>query len=239
MTDDVSALGGRPLGDEWPIRFHIGFVFEVPLAPLEAQLPSGVSAVEPVPGVGLLSVIHARYEDGTLGQPSFDEIVCSALVAPDLSLDMPPPRLTFYVLRVASNDGRFVAHKIEALEMPVFHTPSLRAELDADRLGTRVWDDDGEILRMRYQSDGPRFAEKSFCGQYFADPGSERVHGVWRWRGELAEQQRRLRGAATLHEHPFFARAGLSRTDPIAWLQQVSAPAETVRMWTYVPRRLP
>lgn len=238
MTDDVSTLGGRPLGDEWPIRFHIGFVFEVPVAPLEAQLPDGVSAVEPVPGMGLLSVIHARYEAGTLGEPGFDEIVCSALVAPDLSVEMPPPRLTFCVLRVASNSARFVEHKIEALKMPVFHTPSLQAELDPDRLGTRVWDEDGDIFSMRYLSDAPRFETKSFCGQYFADP-EERVHGVWRWRGELAEQQRRLRGAATLHAHPFFARAGLKRTDPVAWLQQVSAPEETVRMWTYVPRRLP
>ncbi|GAB5543908.1 MAG: hypothetical protein SangKO_036680 [Sandaracinaceae bacterium] len=236
MDADISTLAGRPLGDEWPVRFHIAFVFEVPLGPLEAQLPDGLSAMEPVPGVGLLSVIHARYAPGTLGRPSFDEIVCSALVAPDLSVDMPPPRLTFYVLRVASNDATFVAHKIEALKMPVFHVPSLRAELDEDRLGTRVRDDDGEVMRLRYRSAAPHFAEKSFPGQYFADPVGPLHIGAWRWRGRLAEQQRRARGVATLGAgHPFFARAGLRRSDPSAYLQQVSAPDEVVRMWTYEP----
>ncbi|MEZ4323415.1 MAG: hypothetical protein R3F61_38475 [Myxococcota bacterium] len=232
-------LGGRPLGDEWSIAFHISFTFEVPASLVEPVLPTGVEPMEPVPGRVLLNLIHARYVPGTLGEPDpFDEVVCSVLAQPDLSVDMPAPRLTLAVLDVLSNSEAFVAHKVPALRMPVRHDPTLASEVDPDRLGTRVWNAEGPLFRLRC-TGAPKFRYKEFFGQYFAATDGHLHHSVWSWWGTLHETQRQRRQAGEVHPHPFFAGLGLGGLDARdCWLQQVSAPEGEVHMRTFQPRQL-
>ncbi|MCB9676325.1 MAG: hypothetical protein H6737_14475 [Alphaproteobacteria bacterium] len=239
VSPQTDQLGGRPLGDEWNIAFHVSFTFEVPASLVEPVLPAGVEAMETVPGRALLNVIHARYEPGTLGEPaSFDEVVCSVLAQPDLSVDMPAPRLTLAVLDVLSNSEAFVAHKVPALRMPVRFDPGLASEVDADGLGTRVWNDDGPLFRLRC-TGVPRFRSKAFFGQYFACVDGRLHHSVWSWWGELHETQRERRQAGEVHAHPFFARIGLGALEARdCWLQQVSAPGGSVHMRTFQPREI-
>lgn len=234
------SLAGRAFDRQWDIDFHISFTFEVPLAGVLGALPPGVVPMEPVPELALLNVIHARYVPGTLGESAmFDEVVCSVVVQPDLSLDMPTPRQTLCVLDVLSNSQSFVRTKIPTLRMPVRYEPSLRASVAEDRLGTEVSDDHGPIFALRCGESAPRYKDRAFCGQYFAPCDGSRFHGVWRWWGSIHESQRHRRGGGQLHPHPLFTRHGV----PIdaardCYLQQVSQPQAQVHMKTYAPAEL-
>ncbi len=227
------SLGGLAFADLWNIDFHCAFLFEVPVGPAEALLPEDLEAVEAAPGLALMSLIHAHYTPENRGGPEpFDEIVCSILVHPDLSLDMPTPRLTLGVLDVWSNSQAFVEYKTGALGMPVHYHPSLRSEIAEDRLSTKVWDHDGPIFEMGLGKIEPNFHEESFYGQYFAQPEQDLNQGPWRWSGRLTEHQRPREASSTLHSHPFFPESVL-RGSLRCNMQQLSEPGATVNMRTY------
>lgn len=233
------ALAARRFDRRWDIDFHISFTFEVPLAGVLGALPAGVVPVEPVPDVALLNVIHARYAPGTLEEAdSFDEVVCSVVVQPDLGLEMPTPRQTLCVLDVLSNSERFVRTKIPTLRMPVRFEPTLRAVVSNDSLGTEVSDASGPIFSLRCREAEARYRDRSFCGQYFAPCDGELFHGVWRWAGSIHETQRHRRGAGELHAHPLFSRHELPvHAARDCYMQQVSRPHQQVHMKTYQPRQ--
>lgn len=232
-------LGGLTRSDDWFISDHLAFTFELPLATVEALVPPAVSPIRPAPGLALVQLIHARYAAGTLGEPTpFDEVVCAALVEPDLSLDMPLPKVTLHVLDVLSNSARFVAHKVPALKMPVHHAPTMRGVFDADGRGSKVEDERGPLLELRCP-DASRFKPKSFCGQYFARHDGALHHGVWAWQGSLFESQRARRDIGIVHAHPWLGDLGLEalRGAP-CFMRQLREPGQAVRMRTYAPRRL-
>jgi len=242
-------LAGRAFAAEWPILFHIGFSFEVPTRRIAGLLPAGVEAVEPLPGVALLNLLHARHAPSSMGGARpYDEVVASILVQPDLSLSMPLPRLTLYVLKVLSNSKSFVDYKVPALKMPVHYEPSLGSELRADRMGCEVRDARGPIFSLASTSPSPVFKERAFTGQYFAQPEPQHVrprgsleggvhHGVWRWAGPLFETQKAERADYTLHAHPLFDELGLGEIGASrCFMQQVGRPGARVHMWTYQTR---
>ncbi len=242
MIPFPDTLGGRPAGDDWRIERHVAFTLEVPAPPLEARLPAGVSPVRPVPGMALLQLIVARYGAGTLGSPEpFDEVVCAALVEPDLSLDMPLPRLTLHVFDVLSNSARFVAHKVPALKMPVHHAPSLEVHHDADAYAVRVADAQGPMFELG-SPDAAGFKHKAFVGQYFAQHEGALQHSVWAWEGTLFETQRRRGGHVALADHPWLASWEVGSLERLrrapCFMRQHSEPSLPVAMRTYAPRCL-
>lgn len=231
-------LGGQPFADLWNIDFHCAFLFEVDRGRAEAHLTEELEAVEVAPGLALMSVIHARYAPENRGGPDpFDEIVCSVLVHPDLSLDMPRPRLTLGVLDVWSNSQAFVEYKTGALGMPVHYHPTLRSEIAEDRRGTAVSDQHGPIFEMGLGEIAPRFREETFYGQYFAKPHEHINQGPWRWSGRLTEHQRPAEAATRLHPHSFFPSGLVGERSPRCNMQQLSQPNEIVHMRTYACKR--
>lgn len=234
----ADTLAGRPLGLEWDLGFQISFTFEVPLERVASVVPAGVELVEPVPGRALLNLIHARYAPGTLDEPEpFDEIVCSLIAQPDLSVPMPTPRQTLFVLDVASDSAAFVEYKVPALRMPVRHDPSLRAEPAPDGRGTTVSDGRGPLFSLVCGEASPRYKARSLFGQYFAQTDDALHHGVWSWWGAMHESQRHRRGRSELNvEHPRWAELGLSRISARdCFMQQVTRPGEGAHMRTYAP----
>src|SRR5262245_6173105 len=91
-------MGDRRCVSEWHIRQMCHFVYEVPAQVVAPLLPAGLSAVEPRPGVALLSVGYVDWLPGNNeGRwPAFLELTIMVLVHPDLSLEMPTPRYSYY-----------------------------------------------------------------------------------------------------------------------------------------------
>ena len=231
------ALGGMAFADLWNIDFHSAFLFEVDINRAEALLPDDLEAVEAAPDLALMSLIHAHYTPQNRGGPEpFDELVCSILVHPDLSLDMPTPRLTLGILKVWSNSEAFVTYKTKALGMPVTYHPTIRSSIATDRLSTRVEDEDGPIFELGLGQIEPSFREDAFYGQYFAQPGADLNHGPWRWSGKLTEHQRPREAHTLLHDHPFLPSGLWGGRGPRCNMQQLSAPGEIVNMRTYAYR---
>jgi hypothetical protein len=231
-------LGGLARGDDWTITDHLAFTFEVPLDDVEALLPPGVMAVQPAPGLGLAQIIHARYAAGTLGERDpFDEVVCSILVEPDLSLPMPLPKVTLYVVDVLSNSLRFVEHKRPALEMPVHHAPTLEGGFSEDGRACWLRDGDGPLLELGCP-DARQFKPRAMYGQYFARRHEQVHHSVWAWRGSLFESQRSAPDTGRVHDHPWLRSLGLAAiADAPCYMRQLREPGCRVVMRTYAPRQ--
>lgn len=233
-----SPLGGLAFADLWNIDFHCAFLFEVDRGKAEMCLCEELEAVEAAPGLALMSVIHAHYTPHNRGGPSpFDEIVCSILVHPDLSLDMPTPRLTLGVLDVWSNSQGFVEYKTKALGMPVHYHPTLRSEIAADRHSSNVANEIGPIFEMGLGTIEPRFHDETFYGQDFAKPDGDIYQGPWRWSGRLTEHQRPRESQTKLHPHSFFPSGLVGECSPRCNMQQLSEPNEIVNMRTYACKR--
>ena len=209
--DRYAACGDRRLLIEWSINRHLFYTFEVDLEEAERIVPEALAIVEPRPGVALLSVGVLRYEPGSFGAgtPTFLELVGAVHVAPDLSITMPMPAMTFSSFSVLSDSTAFVAQEAHTLYTPARHVPSLTLELTDDQLGGRVADEHGPILEMPSAHPEPRWVAKEMWGQHFTNTRGLQ-HGIWQWDGRLFEHQKQLPGWR-LHPHPFWAGIDVSR----------------------------
>ena len=96
--------------EEWAFDYDIFFFIEVPTASIKHKLPRLIKPVEPRPGISLIGFGLHRFIPGNLDGklPALAEVNCSIVVQPNLSLKMPIPRFSFYVLYVASSNADFI-----------------------------------------------------------------------------------------------------------------------------------
>lgn len=191
----------------WRHRHMMAFVYEVDTSAVEPLLPPGIHPVEARPGVSMLFVSMNDYMptgnfiDG-VELPAFQEVTRCVVVQPDLSIKMPIPRFTFFVLQIGSNHQGFIQQEKDWLHLPTTYSPSLRTETNAT--GTEIWvrDDDGPIQHLRNTHPTPVFRNESFFGQYYTAEQGRLYFGVWSWRAIACIHQRQG-DAGGIFAHPF------------------------------------
>jgi hypothetical protein len=203
VTDRFATCAGTELLLDWTVDRHIFVTLEVDLAAAEARVHPRLDVVEVRPGVALLSVGTLRYTPGHFGRPdspAFDEFMAAIHVAPDLSLDMPVPKMTFYATRVLSNSQDFIDSERRTIFTPSDYTPSLRVEYSADGLCNRVHDDRGPIMAIDTDASGLDYAHAEIWGQHFTDTEGLQL-GVWEWDGPKVDVMRPNK-SWQVHPHP-------------------------------------
>lgn len=242
--EDVQEIDGMDLIIDWDLKQQFAFIFEVPTDKIEACIPkeAGVRPMEARPGVGLLFLGYNDYNPGNLingePQPAFLEITRFFWVQPDLSVDMPIPRFTFFVDRIASNNHSFIKQEIELLHLPTYETPSLRVETNEDKKEARAFDDQGPIQDLINTHPAPTYIEDSFYGQYYTMQGDHLWFGVFYWSGIACVHQSGGPGGG-IHTHPFLTEKPV-HLDPsdvgTCYMQMIAAYDSPMVQRFYRPR---
>lgn len=212
MTDPrYDVCGGRPLLIDWHLNHHLFYTFELDTEEAERMVPDRTPVTEVRPGRALLSVGALRYEPGQFrpDSPVFVELVGAIHVAPDLSVAMPVPSMTFVSFSVYSDSPDFVEQEGRTLYTPTRLVPSLVFDYTPDGFGLDARDADGPILSMRNEAPITGWTRKEMWGQHYTTTNGLQ-HGLWEWDGSLFEHMRPTR-AWKLHPHPFWAGLDVRR----------------------------
>lgn len=214
MTPNLDGpVGARPLVIKWRVTQHIMMIFEAPLEDLERITPAPLVPVEVKPGIGLVYLAALHFEDGHFGPDSvgFDEAVFVVAVAPDLSMEMPTPRFSFFAFNVYTDSPDFVAYEAKNIHTPAQVRPGFQVRFRDDGLGVEVRDDSGPIAVMNNTHPAPSFRRKEMWGQHFNDTRGGVLHsGPWHWEGALFEHEHQG-DWGRLYPHSIFAGLDVSR----------------------------
>lgn len=242
LAVDTNRVEDMELVIHWTLRHQMGFIYEVDLATIQALLPRGIQPVEARPGVGLLFLGYNDYQPGNLiggqSQGRFHEVTRTVLVQPDLSIRMPIPRFTFYLLRIGSENKAFVDQEIRMLHLPSYWSASLRGEANADGTEVRLLDEHGMIHHIKNTHPAPIYRNDSFFGQYYTVEDGKLYFGVWSWRG-IACVHQRSGDAGGIFEHPFLTEVEPSLAAGSvgrAYLQVFTRPGDLSEQRFYAPR---
>lgn len=228
-------LAGMPSTEDWRVKHHFNFIYEVPTATVEPLLPSRIVPREARPGICLLNVGWMRLHPGQHGGlPEFDELTLSLHVQPDLSLDAPIPRMSLYDIRIGSNSEQFLAYEAEHQMLNGFYSPTLRCELSEDETELRASDEHGPLFVMRNTHPKPHYKQEVAVGQYYSVFGGQLYQGVFLWEGNGCEHQREG-DSGRLYLHPFFEGIDVEEIED-CYMQMLLEPGSEVMFRSFSPR---
>lgn len=244
-TDLLSeSIEDMPIIIDWDLRQQVAFVFEIPTRDIEHVLPPGLRPFEARPGISLTFLGLNDYNPGNTiagqTQPAFFEVTRFIMVHPDLGVDMPIPRFTFFVHRIGSNNPAFIEQERSALHLPSWYSPSLEVEPADQHLGATVRDKDGIVQTFRNTNPKLIWRDEEFYGQYYTVQDDQLWFGAWYWSGQAFIHQRRG-DAGGAEEHPFLTEveprwpAAHARRPYMQIISKYDAPAIQV---FYAPRCL-
>jgi hypothetical protein len=206
----LDQIEDMPLVIEWNLRHQMGFVFEVPTDGVLKSLPEGILPVEARPGVSMMFLGYNDYLPGNTisgeSQPEFVEITRFFVVQPDLSVDMPLPRFTFFVDRIGSNNPVFVQQEKALLHLPTYLNTTMKVETNEARTNAIAIDDRGPIQSLINTHPAPMYRKDNFYGQYYTLDGDELWFGTFYWSGRACIHQR-SGDAGGIHDHPFLTES--------------------------------
>lgn len=237
MNDTSSSLAGMLPTEDYVIDEHLNFMYEVETARVLPLLPAPVTPKEPRPGTSLVNIGYMKFDATQIGgRADTIELTLSVIINPDLSLDMPVPRMSVFDFRIASNCPVFLAHEHELQKLQGMHLPGLSRRIDATGGVLDVWDDEGPLFTLRNPNPAPRFKYEAATGQYVSRHPDGLYQGVFFWEGVGCEQQH-AGDSGTLHPHRFFQEID------VAWLgdcflQMFLPPTTQVLFRSFHPRRL-
>lgn len=189
MNETSPSLAGLASTEDYVIDEHLNYMYEVDTARISPLLPAPLSPKEPRPGRSLVNVGYMKFDATQIGGLADTiELTLSIIINPDLSLDMPLPRMSVYDFRIASNCPVFLAHEDEYQKLKGMHLPGLSRRLEAPG-HLDVWDDEGPIFALRNPNPAPIYKYEYATGQYVSDHPSGLHQGVFSWEGVGCEQQ--------------------------------------------------
>lgn len=240
----VEKIEDMPLIIDWDLRHQMAFVYELPTASVVKSLPPGILPVEARPGVSLMFLGYNDYNPGNLidgiTQPAFVEITRFFIVQPDLSIDMPMPRFTFFVDRIASDNSAFIQQEMDVLHLPTYFSPSLTVETNDGRTNAFAKDEFGSIQSLINTHPSPVYRDDSFFGQYYTLQGDELWFGVFYWSGKACIHQR-PGDAGGIHDHRFLTESPSQIAPTVIgdpYLQIITTFDQPLTQRFYQPRRI-
>jgi len=246
MNEAIKQIEDMPLIIDWDLRQQFGFIFEVPVDKVKAVIPQGLNIIplEPRPGVGLMFFGYNDYNPGNViygrVQPRFDEITRVFIVQPNLSIDMPLPRFTFFMHRISSNNQDFIDQEVEKLHLPVYYTPSMRAATNDAKTEVKISDDYGDIEALINAHPHPVYIQDAFYGQYYVVEDGALYFGVFYASAQACIHQRRG-SHSYIYPHRFLTESGtLLTADDIGdtYMQIITKFGAKITQRFYQPRLL-
>ncbi len=205
----------------WKFDFSLSTFFEIATEQLEPLLPEPLEPMEVAPGIALVNLTAFHFMEGCLeGLAAFEELICSAIVAPDLRRGV--PNFAMHVLSLASTSQAHLDHSRAYYKLPIYGlTPT--AQIDPATGSVHFGDDKGTILEMHNLHNEPNYAPDERYFQAFVEDQGELYVSDLVIKARLFEHQQ-AGAAGTLSKHPFFRGMDLTGAQP--YLQMIGEPGE-------------
>jgi|GEM_PF-2290034 len=235
--DRYATCDGRELLLEWRIHSHIFTSFEIDYDAVTPLVPDALEVVELRPGVAVFSVGVLSYESDHFyeGSPEFDELVSAVHVAPDLSVKMPMPTMSFFATQVYCNSPDFVEQEGRTIFTPSEHVPSLKVAYSDQGWSADVSDGEGSIFSVKNVHPDPVFKDTEMWGQHFTNTKGLQ-QGIWEWDGRKFEHMKR-NDDWTLHQHRAFGGVDVSAVKGL-YRQMILEPSTRCMERFYGMRKL-
>ncbi|MEO1335350.1 MAG: hypothetical protein AAFV29_06885 [Myxococcota bacterium] len=236
MTDQ-SPLAGMAPTEDYVVDEHLNFMFEIETERVYHLLPAHVAPKEPRPGMSLVNVGYMKFDASLIGGDTETiELTSSIVIDPDLSLDMPMPRMCVYDFRIASNCKVFLEHEDRVQKLKGMFLPGLSRSLDRTGGHLEVFDDEGPIFTLKNPNPEPLYKYEVATGQYISQHPDGLYQGVFLWEGVGAEQQ--FDGdCGQLFAHSFLEEIPVEAVGD-CYLQMFLPPRTNVLFRSFIPRKL-
>lgn len=219
MNKDV--LAGRDDLIVWDFDFAITTFFEIDTDVIQPLIPKQLNLMEAAPGLSIINITAFNFRAGMLeGLPEFQELIFSALVAPDLSRGV--PSFAMYVLSLASTCQQHLDHSAEYYHLPIYGLVD-KAELSQTDLSASYMNAEGSLFSIRNGMENPPFAAEERYFQAFTSNGDDVFISDMIIETELYEHQK-TDNIGQLTTHPFYRGIDMDACEPEPYLQMVAKP---------------
>ena len=217
----------------WRVRRQTLAFYETDATALDALVPPRLTIQELRPGIGLCSIETLEYMPGHFGDTTSSfELVFSVAVQPNLSIAMPVPKLSLFIVSVLSSSAAFVKEEAVLLRMPMEHVPQLHMAFGPpDGASVHVSDGETPIVTCTNTLPDQTYVEQTHHGLVYTLKDGELHQGAFRWHGEVCEHQR---GGdwGRFYPHPIL-RGMPPKAVRGCYRQMTSNPAVTARIAYY------
>jgi len=219
----------------WEFDFAMTTFYEVDTDLITPLLPKQISPMEIVPGVSLLNITAFNFPEGGLGHlPTFQELISSIVVTPDLSRGV--PKFAMYVFSLGSTCQEHLDHSANYYKLPSYEKLEFGKINRVDNV-IEFGDKDGSILTMKN------------CGNNIGDfLGHERYFQAFTLqddklfiadlylKAELFEHQDQG-DAGIINNHPFLKGLELFEEERVPYLQMLLEPSTRGKQFYYKPEK--
>jgi hypothetical protein len=242
--EDIREVDGMKLIIDWDLNHQMAFVFEIPTEEVRKIIPksTGLNPYEVRPGVATMFLGYNDYNPGNEiygeKQPAFKEITRVFMVQPNLSVNMPIPRFTFYMHRIASNNLPFVKQEADKLHLPTFYSPNMEVITNEDHTSAVARDEQGILQEWKNTNPNVKYYDDSFFGQYYVVENNKLYFGVFYWAGKVFTHQKHGDGGG-IYEHPYLTE--MEKRMPASsvgapYLQMITTYGQPLVQRFYEPR---
>lgn len=195
--------------DEWPCSHACTAFFHIARSEVERFVPAPLVVDEVARGVAKIEVGFVRFRDGIHGLPPTDELAWGIAVKRVKGFGF-----AFYAMNIAADNEGFLDWNA-AVGFRV-HRPPVRFRVDLDARSFAVRDAaDNPICTLRHQPSGSvPLPFLPVTTEVWTGPEGALRRRVFKWRG-MAKLHFASSVATTLHDHPFFLDARVSRANPL------------------------
>lgn len=237
MIEIGTTLAGLESTVDYLIDENLNFMYEVDASHVLPLMPPQISPKEPRIGKALINVGYMKFDATPIGgRPDAIELTLSVIINPDLTLDMPVPRMCLYDLHIASNCLVFVEHEDEIQKLKGMHLPGLSRKMDSRGNRLEVWDDDGPLFTFINPNPLSIFKSEIACGQYISSHPDGLYQGVILWEGVGCEQQS-SGDCGKLYPHPFFKGIDVSWVED-SYMQMMLRASNQALFRSFYPRKI-
>ncbi len=218
----------------WNFDYAFSTFFEVETEVILPYLPKALSPMEIVPGTSLLNMTAFNFKKGNMGHlPEFQELICSLIVAPDLSRGV--PKFAMYVINLTSTCQEHLDHSADYYKLPV-HTPLSYGNIDRESNSIDYGDTKGTIVKMDEIPAAKAYSNHERYFQAFVSEGEDLYIADVYIEASLHEHQE-IGEAGILGDHSFFKGIEFIEPDPPPYLQMILKPGESGNQYYYRPEK--
>lgn len=194
--------------DTWPCTHACTAFFYVDKTEVEHLVPAPLVLDEDGHGRAKIEVGYVRFRTGIHSLPATEELAWGIGVKRVKGFGF-----AFLAMNIAADNPAFLDYNA-GVGFNV-HRPPVRFETDLDRRTYRVEDDFGTICTLRHQPEGSiTFPVFPVTTEVWTGTAGALQRRLFKWRG-IAKVHFAAAVATTLHDHPFFRGARVSRADPV------------------------